>query len=476
MAGFTKVFCSYSREDAVFHGELCAVLEAEGVLDLIEFWHDPKILAGHEFDCTIRREVETADVFILLLSKSFLESDYILRVEAKRALERAARYEALIVPVNLGGVEDLPEDLSALEPLNWLPGRKTGIAKRGPLARTREERVADFKGIADRLRQIASNRNHVIVPDATSFPLIVRRELHQRRDLLGIGRVHSFVNALDEYDKHYGNLLEAFLLDGVRDNCLFTIYPDESAPMQQDLYVSKLIGRLIAADKRLICFESGTGLLKAVEKAGLEGRNPVCVISTDHRFAAMELIALKIKNFLQSADGDRYVLMLPGPQTRAAIDRGAQYHDFFSELFRQQYVPGPVPRQSIVTVAVNPAPEDWLHGHEIVGGTDGVFAHLCRGGGPSHICIICANDDMALKVLRAYEEFLKQARSEWRGKILLVGFDGTDQMIRAASSGKPVATMQVDLQGMAAHAVTVLATRPFSIEPYFFIARVQPPR
>jgi tetratricopeptide (TPR) repeat protein len=94
-----KVFLSYSHEDE----DLCnsflkhlSQLERDG---LIEQWNDRSISPGAEWAGEIDENLNTADVVILMVSASFLNSKYCNDVEMTRALERRQKGETLVVPV-----------------------------------------------------------------------------------------------------------------------------------------------------------------------------------------------------------------------------------------------------------------------------------------------------------------------------------------------------------------------------------------
>jgi len=94
-----KVFFSYSHDDESYRDQLekhLASLRHEG---LIESWHDRRILAGARLDAEIDQQINAADVILLLVSSSFLDSRYCYTIEMARALERHAAGEAHVVPV-----------------------------------------------------------------------------------------------------------------------------------------------------------------------------------------------------------------------------------------------------------------------------------------------------------------------------------------------------------------------------------------
>lgn len=96
-----KVFFSYSHKDEDLRNQLethLAMLHNQG---LIESWHDRRILAGSQLDDSIFRQLEAADVILLLVSSDFLASTYCYSKEMARAMERHHAQEARVIPVIL---------------------------------------------------------------------------------------------------------------------------------------------------------------------------------------------------------------------------------------------------------------------------------------------------------------------------------------------------------------------------------------
>jgi len=83
-------------------------------------WHDRQIGAGDHWKQAIDRNLEEADIILLLISADFLASDYCFDIEMKTALERHAAGKALVIPVILrpvdwkatpfGGLQALPRN------------------------------------------------------------------------------------------------------------------------------------------------------------------------------------------------------------------------------------------------------------------------------------------------------------------------------------------------------------------------------
>lgn len=96
-----RVFFSYCHADEDLRNQLekqLAILKRQGV---IETWHDRCIGAGEELDGAIKAELESCAIVLLLVSADFLNSDYCYDIEMKRAMERHAAGDAVVIPVIL---------------------------------------------------------------------------------------------------------------------------------------------------------------------------------------------------------------------------------------------------------------------------------------------------------------------------------------------------------------------------------------
>lgn len=96
-----SVFFSYSHADEELRDQLEQQLAIMRRQNVISTWHDRRILAGSDIDHSIDTNLETADVILLLVSPSFLASDYCYDREMTRAMERHERGEARVIPVIL---------------------------------------------------------------------------------------------------------------------------------------------------------------------------------------------------------------------------------------------------------------------------------------------------------------------------------------------------------------------------------------
>jgi hypothetical protein len=100
-----QIFYSYSHKDESLRDALdehLAILERRG---LVHVWHDRNIGAGDQWREAIDEQLETADIILLLISASFIKSEFCWSVEMKRALKKQERGEARVIPIIVRPVE-----------------------------------------------------------------------------------------------------------------------------------------------------------------------------------------------------------------------------------------------------------------------------------------------------------------------------------------------------------------------------------
>jgi WD40 repeat protein len=94
------VFISYSHGDQLQMQGLRDHLTAMEVTGEAEIWTDRQIGPGADWDAAIDERLERADVVLLLLSSDFIASAYCRR-EMERAMSRADRGDAVVMPILL---------------------------------------------------------------------------------------------------------------------------------------------------------------------------------------------------------------------------------------------------------------------------------------------------------------------------------------------------------------------------------------
>src|SRR5579862_7533424 len=93
-----KLFFCYAHKDESLLRELEEQLKALTRQELVNLWHDRDISAGSEWRREINRHLSSAHIILLLVSPSFMASDYCYSIEMKQALERHDSGEARVIP------------------------------------------------------------------------------------------------------------------------------------------------------------------------------------------------------------------------------------------------------------------------------------------------------------------------------------------------------------------------------------------
>lgn len=155
-----KLFFSYCHADEALRDRLEVHLSMMKHQGLIEMWHDRGITAGSGLDSTIKDNLETADVILLLVSADFIASWYCFSVEMKRALERHAEDSARVIPV-------------ILEPCDWHPapfGKLLAVPKDGKAVTTWPNQAEAWADVTRQIRKAIEEMAHV-APTAT-IPMV----------------------------------------------------------------------------------------------------------------------------------------------------------------------------------------------------------------------------------------------------------------------------------------------------------------
>src|SRR5205085_720310 len=96
-----RVFYCYTRQDKELRDELenhlCVLKRSGNIIT----WHDREIQAGVEWEKEIEARLESAHLILLLVSASFIASEYCWGEEMRRALERHLTGKAHVIPILL---------------------------------------------------------------------------------------------------------------------------------------------------------------------------------------------------------------------------------------------------------------------------------------------------------------------------------------------------------------------------------------
>jgi hypothetical protein len=94
-----ELFISYSHKDELLREQMLSHLSLLRRQGIVSEWHDRRIGAGEDWKGAIDEHLNRAQMVLFLVSADFLASDYCFDLEMMRALERAERGEALVIPV-----------------------------------------------------------------------------------------------------------------------------------------------------------------------------------------------------------------------------------------------------------------------------------------------------------------------------------------------------------------------------------------
>ena len=109
-----SLFYSYAHEDEALRDELrghLKILERRG---LLSSWHDREIKPGENWHSKIDEQLQMADLILLLVSKDFIESDYIFGNELTVAMQRHDAGLSTVVPIIVRAIDIDAEDREAL--------------------------------------------------------------------------------------------------------------------------------------------------------------------------------------------------------------------------------------------------------------------------------------------------------------------------------------------------------------------------
>jgi hypothetical protein len=159
------VFYSYSHKDDKYRDKLethLSLLKRQGI---IREWHDRKISAGEDWKVAIDKNLESADIILLLVSSDFIASDYCWGIEMKRALSRYKVGKTRLIPIIVRPVDLKDAPFRNIEPL---PKNTKPIT----LWKNRDQAWLEVaNGIREAAVQVASGRskNEFERPIAESF-------------------------------------------------------------------------------------------------------------------------------------------------------------------------------------------------------------------------------------------------------------------------------------------------------------------
>lgn len=112
-----SLFICYSHENERVVKQLIPSLKVLARRGYIESWRDTDLVAGEDWDETIKERLSNAQIILFMVSRDFLASDYITRQERPLAMELMKAKKAVVVPVVLSRCSYSEEDFAKMENL-----------------------------------------------------------------------------------------------------------------------------------------------------------------------------------------------------------------------------------------------------------------------------------------------------------------------------------------------------------------------
>lgn len=94
-----KTFIIYAHEDRSTVNAIRGQLRIFEKKEVLQIWDDGEILAGQDWDKSIKLKLESAQLILLFISVDFLNSEYIEKTELQAALQRHREEKAKLIPI-----------------------------------------------------------------------------------------------------------------------------------------------------------------------------------------------------------------------------------------------------------------------------------------------------------------------------------------------------------------------------------------
>ncbi len=126
-----NIFIAYSRDDKEILNRLKISLSVLKRVKLVDdIWCDEEIEAGQEWESAIIKQLENSDIVLLLVSPSFIASEYCFNKELNKALARHHEGKCVLIPIiartcswqlipELRNLQALPTDGVPIKSIKW---------------------------------------------------------------------------------------------------------------------------------------------------------------------------------------------------------------------------------------------------------------------------------------------------------------------------------------------------------------------
>ncbi|MCQ3930197.1 MAG: hypothetical protein DPW16_07030 [Chloroflexi bacterium] len=155
-----KIFVSYSHEDMDQMQDIMGFIKKPVEVAGGEFWIDKNIQWGMDWNAEINLQLQLADIALMMISQSFLNSDYIMQKETPTFLLRRRDEGLIILPVLLK--QCLWQDHEWLQSTQIIPNSGRYI-KRGNKEAIYSEIASALKSIVKRQSSFIRKTDSIIV-------------------------------------------------------------------------------------------------------------------------------------------------------------------------------------------------------------------------------------------------------------------------------------------------------------------------
>ncbi len=178
-----RIFCGYAHADQALFRQLKKALVILTRQEAVSIWHDGDLLPGDQWEYEIERELNTADIILLLISPAFIASDYCWGKEMHWAITRNSLGEARVIPILLKptpGWETTP--LGALQALPTM-------AKPITMWNNRDQALATIaEGISNVLQQVQHEEKYPIQEYGLAFDYYTLMDVGSQEELAALER------------------------------------------------------------------------------------------------------------------------------------------------------------------------------------------------------------------------------------------------------------------------------------------------
>ncbi len=172
-----RLFCGYAHEDKPLFNHLNKHLAVLRSQEYITLWHDGEIPPGAEWESAIAHHLDQADIILLLISPSFMHSEYCRGKEMRRAIERHKTGEVHVIPILLRPTPAW--EATALGSVQALPTH----AKPVTTWRMRDEAFANIaEGITHVIQQVQREEKYPVQAYGLAFDYYTYIDVQQHED------------------------------------------------------------------------------------------------------------------------------------------------------------------------------------------------------------------------------------------------------------------------------------------------------